>query len=261
MKLFGFLDVGIIDILDIAVVAALLFYFYKLLRNTVAVYIFVGIVMVYIVGKITEVLQMRMLSGILGNFTRVGSFALIVVFQEEIRRLLLLLGSSSFSKRKGLGRLFRFSQGKKSEINVTALIEACRVLSSQKTGLLVVIERETPLDHLMRTGDKMALELDAKVLELFFQKTSPLHDGAIIVRDNKIVATRVILPISQSMNIPGRYGLRHRAAIGATEKTDALALVVSEETGYISYIKTGNFVPYDSIEALETRLRADMSGD
>jgi len=197
-------NLRILDGIDIVLVALLMFYLYKLVKGTVAINIFIGIVVIYLIWQLTVLLKMEMLSTILGQFIGVGMFALIVVFQQEIRKFLLLIGSTNLTKR-GIFKNFHFS--KKS---------------------------------------------------VFF-KNSTLHDGAMVIEENKITATRVILPITQERSIPLRFGLRHRAAVGITEKTDALALVVSEETGAISYVKDGKFVLYETPDELRQLLKSDLS--
>jgi len=151
------------------------------------------------------------------------------------------------------------SNGNENLTNVSAIVSACYKLSESKTGALIVIKRNNSLDFVMHTGDEMQLELNQPIIESIFFKNSPLHDGAIIIENNLIVATRVILPVSNDRNIPLRFGLRHRAAVGITEKTDAVSLVVSEENGQISYLKEGDFVLFDTAEELTQQLEQDLS--
>ncbi|WP_114491646.1 diadenylate cyclase CdaA [Candidatus Ulvibacter alkanivorans] len=260
MDLLDFTKFRIIDAIDIVLVAALLYYLYRLVKGTVAINIFIGIVIVYAIWRLTELLQMELLSKILGGFLGVGMFALIVVFQQEIRRFLLMLGSTNFSARKRILKKFKLlSNGNENLTNVSAIVSACYKLSESKTGALIVIKRNNSLDFVMHTGDEMQLELNQPIIESIFFKNSPLHDGAIIIENNLIVATRVILPVSNDRNIPLRFGLRHRAAVGITEKTDAVSLVVSEENGQISYLKEGDFVLFDTAEELTQQLEQDLS--
>ncbi|MCH2489579.1 MAG: diadenylate cyclase CdaA [Flavobacteriales bacterium] len=260
MDLLDFTKFRIIDAIDIVLVAALLYYLYRLVKGTVAINIFIGIVIVYAIWRLTELLQMELLSKILGGFLGVGMFALIVVFQQEIRRFLLMLGSTNFSARKRILKKFKLlSNGNENLTNVNAIVSACYKLSESKTGALIVIKRNNSLDFVMHTGDEMQLELNQPIIESIFFKNSPLHDGAIIIENNLIVATRVILPVSNDRNIPLRFGLRHRAAVGITEKTDAVSLVVSEENGQISYLKEGDFVLFDTAEELTQQLEQDLS--
>ncbi len=255
-----FLDIRIIDVIDIVLVAFLMYYLYKLVRGTVAINIFVGIVIVYAIWRLTEILQMQLLSKILGGFLGVGMFALIVVFQQEIRKFLLMLGSTNFAaRRKVLQKLKLFSSEKTSSTNVDSVISACQNMSRTNTGALIVIMRNNSLDFVKDSGDTMNIELNQPIIESVFYKNSPLHDGAMIIEENTITATRVILPVSNDRRIPQRFGLRHRAAVGITEKTDALCIVVSEENGQISYLKEGDFVLYEEIEDLKKHLTQDLS--
>ncbi len=254
------LNLRILDIIDIVCVALLLYYLYKLIKGTVAVNIFIGIVIVLLIGMLTQLLQMELLSSVLGEFIGLGMFALIVVFQQEIRKFLLMLGSTNFTQRGKFFRQLRFIKDDiETSTNVDSIVSACEALGKTYTGALIVLQKSTNLDFVKNSGDDMNIELNQPIIESIFYKNSPLHDGAMVVEDNKITATRVILPVSNDRAIPLRFGLRHRAAVGITEKTDALALVVSEETGQISYIKDGEFVMFENIEELTHRLKEDLS--
>ena len=226
---FDFLNFKFVDLLDIVLVGLILYYIYRLLKGTVAISIFLGIVIIFVIWKITQIVKMELVSGILGQFINVGFFALIVVFQQEIRKFLLVIGSTNVIKSKNFIRA------------------------------LIILERNQSLEFVKATGDKMNIELNQPILESIFYKNSPLHDGAIVIQDGFIVATRVILPVVSQSVIPKEYGLRHRAAVSITEKTDALALVVSEETGKISYINNGEFVHYDTDSELVTLLIESLS--
>ena len=254
------LDLRFLDILDIVFVAILLYYVYKLVRGTAAVNIFIGIVVIYLVWLLTRLLQMELLSSVLGEFIGVGVFALIVVFQQEIRKFLLMIGSTNFTQKSAIFRNLRFkSQQSDLKTNVDAIVKACENMGETFTGALMVIQRNNKLDFVKNSGDKMKIELNQPIIESIFFKNSTLHDGAMIIEDNKITATRVILPVSNDRTIPLRFGLRHRAAVGITEKTDALALVVSEETGQTSYIKDGNFTMFETMYELSEKLKEDLN--
>lgn len=255
-----FLDIRILDVLDILLVAFLLYYIYNLVKGTVAINILVGIIIVYAIYIITDLLEMELLSKILGGFLGVGMFALVVVFQPEIRKFLLMLGSTNFNARRRFLKQFNFS-GKDStfKTNIESIVAACKKMSGTNTGALIVIQRNNSLDFVKNTGDEMNLEVNQPIIESIFYKNSPLHDGAIIIEENRVTATRVILPVSNDKKIPLRFGLRHRAAVGITEKTDALCLVVSEENGQISYLKDGDFVLFEDTEELLTILKKDLS--
>ena len=255
-----FLNLRFLDILDIVFVAILLFYMYKLVKGTVAVNIFVGIVIVYFIGKLTQLFQMELLSSVLGEFIGVGMFALIVVFQQEIRKFLLMIGSTNFTQRRKFLRQLKFvKDDTQISTNVNAIIKACEAMGRNFTGALIIIQKSTNLDFVKNSGDTMNIEINQPIIESIFHKNGPLHDGAMVIEDNKITATRVILPVSNDRSIPLRFGLRHRAAVGITEKTDALALVVSEETGQISYVKDGEFIMFDDPEELVSRLKEDLT--
>ncbi len=256
-----FLHVHFVDFLDIFLLTVLLYYIYKLVKGTAAVNIFIGIVMVYLFWQLTRSLRMEMLSGVLGEFVKVGVVLLIVVFQQEIRKFLLMVGSTNLKSKSLFLRQWRFAKDSGDNIltDIDAIVEACEEMGKTNTGALIVIKRQTNLDFVKSTGDQMDIKVNTPIIQSIFYKNSTLHDGAMIVEDNVIAATRAILPVSNSREIPLRFGLRHRAAVGITEKTDALALVVSEESGKTSYIVDGKFKPYENKDDLIKKLRADLS--
>ncbi|HET8736188.1 MAG TPA: diadenylate cyclase [Pricia sp.] len=260
MDILNFLDFKITDVLDIIMVATLLYYIYKLVRGSVAINIFIGIVIIWAFWKLTELFDMEMISSMVGGFMQVGLIALIIVFQQEIRKFLLMVGSTNFANKRNFFKRFKFLREESiaASINIDAIIAACINMSSTRTGALIVIERNNSLDFVKSSGDRMYIEVNRPILESIFYKNSTLHDGAAVIENNYIVATRAILPVSNERNIPLRYGLRHRAAVGITEKTDALALVVSEETGNISYIRNGEFVDYEGTEELKSMVKEDL---
>lgn len=260
MNSLDFLDLRILDIIDIVLVAILLYYIYNLVKGSAAINIFIGIVIVYLAWKLTQLLKMEMLSSILGQFIGAGMFALIVVFQQEIRKFLLMVGSTNFGNKRNFLRQLKFMRDSENEVltDISSIIKACESMGKTNTGALIVIRRNTSLDFVKNSGDSMNIELNQPIIESVFYKNSTLHDGAMVIEDNKITATRVILPVSNDRSIPLRFGLRHRAAVGITEKTDALALVVSEESGQTSYIKNGSFIIFDSYDELATKLKKDL---
>ena len=262
MNNFSFLEFSFVDVLDIVVVAFLLFYLYKLVKGTVAINIFLGIVIIYFMYQLTITLNMNVLSNILGNFISVGFFALIVVFQQEIRKFLLLLGSTNYTSRESFVRYFNFLNLEEEQIvqlDLTLFVNACENMAKDKMGAIIVLERSNNLDFVKSTGDETKITLSPQILESIFYKNSPLHDGAIIIKGNRITATRIVLPVSESNSIPSRFGLRHRAGLGISEKTDALVIVISEERGDIVYIKNGQFQKFDSAEKLKRTLSEDLS--
>jgi len=259
MNILSFLDFGFLDFLDIVLVAILLYYIYKLVRGTVAINIFIGIAIIYLIWKLTQVLQMEMLSDILGKFIGGGFIALIIVFQQEIRKFLLMLGSTSFSTKKGFLKQMTFLKSENQSVtNIEAIVQACEEMGKTKTGALIVIGNNNSLERFKTTGDTMNIEVNKPILKSIFYKNSPLHDGAIIIEDNTITATRVILPVARDVDIPLRFGLRHRAAIGVSLQTDALVLIVSEETGKISFIKNGEFIFFDDSDKLIELIKHDL---
>lgn len=260
MEIFkDLLKFTVVDIIDVILVALLLYYIYKLVKGTVAINIFIGIIIIYLAWRLTDFLNMELLTGIFGGFMKVGIIALIVVFQPEIRKFLLMVGSTNFSRRRNFLRHLKFLKAETGdETDVDTIISACNKLAATKTGVLIVLERNNNLDFLISTGDEMNIRVTQPILESIFFKNSPLHDGAIIIKNNIVKATRVILPVNNEKIIPQRFGLRHRAAIGVTEKTDALALVVSEETGHMSYFVDGEFVVFKDTQELTERIKKDL---
>ncbi len=255
------INLRILDVLDILLVAFLLYYIYKLVKGTAAINIFIGIVIIYLVWKLTQFLAMEMLSSVLGEFIGVGMFALIVVFQQEIRKFLLMIGSTNFGRRRKFLRQLKFIRDTPEDdiTNVNAIVTACSEMGKTRTGALIIIKRNTSLDFVKTSGDSMNILVNTPIIESIFYKNSPLHDGAMIIEENYIVATRAILPVTNDNSIPLRFGLRHRAAVGISEKTDALALVVSEETGKVSYIKNGEFVIFKTNEELIEKIKRDLA--
>jgi len=257
--MLDFLDFSILDALDIVLVAILLYYVYKLLKGTVAINIFIGIALIVLIWKITEALQMKMLSGLLGTLLGLGAIAVLIVFQPEVRKFLLMLGSTNFANKRNFLKQLKFLKTEiHTTMNVEAVVKACESMASTKTGALIVLERNHNLDFVKSTGDNMNAEINQAILESMFYKNSPLHDGAMIIKENFIIATRIVLPLSNK-NLPSRFGLRHRAAIGITEKTDALCLIVSEETGKLSYVKDGEFVLFKNTNELIETIRYDLN--
>lgn len=256
----SFLDFSILDAIDILLVAFLLYQLYRLIRGTVAINIFLGVAAIYLIWKLVEALQMELLTEILGNFMGVGVIALVIVFQQEIRKFLLLLGSTSFTRRRRFLRQLKWiNTDDESEVEVEEISMACRDLSSTKTGALIVIERQSGLGSYSDTGTAINAKLSARLLESIFNKSSPLHDGAVIISGNKIVAAGCILPITEKTSLPRRFGLRHRAAIGIAEKTDALVVIVSEETGDISLAINDQFDNKVQPDELESAIRKGLS--
>ncbi|MDR1983837.1 MAG: diadenylate cyclase CdaA [Prevotellaceae bacterium] len=234
-----FISLGIIDIIDILITAFLAYQVYKLIRGTAAMNIFVGIILVYFLWLICRTLKMELLSLIIGQVIGVGVIALIVVFQPEIRRFLLMLGFRSQNKFS-ISRLFIHSRKNIESLHVIdEVIKAVRKMADSKIGALIVFARKSPLNDYTETGDIIDSFVNSRLLESIFFKNNPLHDGAIIIRGGRIIAARCVLPTTDNINLPAHYGMRHRAAIGMSEETDAVVVIISEETGSISYSENG----------------------
>ena len=262
MEIIDLIKSTILPIIDVILVAVMLYYAYKLVRGTAAIIVFRGFVIIYIIWWITDVLNMNILSSILGGFIGVGVFAVIIVFQQEIRKFLLLLGSSRIANNKSLWKkftlFFKISK-EQAKLNINEFIIACNKLQKTKTGAIFVFERNNSLDFIKDDGDKINSEVSSAIIESIFYKNGPLHDGAVIVVGNLIVSSRVTLPISKNKKINKSFGLRHKAAIGISEESDALCVVISEESGKISYIKNGDFCNYKNDDELKAMLSEDLS--
>ena len=238
-----FIHLKFLDLLDIVFVAILFYQLYSLVRGTVTFSIFLGIFIVFIVYVVVRALKMELVGSILNQLFGVGMIALIVVFQQEIRRFLLLLGNSYRNNTKiSIGSLFAGQFRTISAAGIKAIVDACVQMSKSRTGALIVISRENELMEYVRTGEFIDAEIRTDLITSIFYKNSPLHDGACIVSSNRIQAVRCILPVSSSQEISPALGLRHRAAIGMSEVTDAFTIVVSEETGKISITENGKLV-------------------
>lgn len=256
---FEFVDFTFLNVLDILLVAVFLYYVYKLLKGTSAINIFIGIFIIFVVYRITIFLNLKMFSSLLGALLSVGVVGLMIVFQQEIRKFLLMVGSANFKTKRNFVKQLKFLKSEiQTDTDVESIVSACFKMAKDKTGALIVLERTSNLDFVMQTGDRMKAEVSIPLIESIFYKNSPLHDGAIIIKDNYIKATRIVLPISTKL-MPKRFGLRHKAAIGITEKTDALCLVVSEETGKVSYVVDGEFIMYENEADLIEKIRFDLS--
>ena len=236
----GFLEVNLVDILDIILVSILIYQVYKLMRGSVAVKIFLGFLSLYLLYLVVKALEMELLTNILGQFMAVGFLAAIIIFQQEIRKFLFLIGRTSLFNQDNIfkGLPWRKSN-KKVNINITPIIEACKSLAATNTGALIVLSQSSELKFYAESGDRIEATISKRLLLSIFNKYSPLHDGAVIIHNQKILAARCILPVTDRENLPAQFGLRHRAAIGMSEVTDTLIVVVSEETGKISTVRNG----------------------
>lgn len=254
-----FIKLGFFDILDILIVAFIFYEIYRLVKGTAAINIFAGIFTFYLAWLLVQALNMELISSILGQFIGMGMIALLIVFQQEVRRFLLLVGS-----RYNLQNIFNLEKlfvkpGIQDNVS-EAIVEACINFSATKTGALIVFQQNTELNNYAQTGVLIKATVTDELIENIFFKNTPLHDGAVIINDNKILAARCILPVSDRRDIPGSMGLRHRAALGLSSVSDAYVVVVSEETGNITFFKDGSYKVRVSPEELKKFLANDFSG-
>lgn len=237
MKLPAFIVLKWYDVIDIFLVALLLYALYNLVRKTAAIKIMAGIVLILAFWKLVQVLQMELTANILGQFIGIGAIAVLIIFQPELRRLLLRVGNDNLLAGWLKGNGLKGSRGQK-KTGVEAIAQAVLNLSASKTGALIVLRRKNDLIDYIETGQKLEALLSTELLEAVFSKNSPIHDGASIIAGNTIIAAGCVLPITERTDLPSTFGLRHRAAMGLAEMTDALVIVVSEERGSI-YIFEG----------------------
>ena len=240
--MFPFPEIRIVDILDIILVATLVFELYRLVKGTNVIRIFWAVIVIYVAWKVSDFLNMRFCTQIFGGVISIGLIALVIVFQPEIRKFLLLIGTKTQLSGDTVVKRIRFWRrdvGKRSEVNLEPYIQACMHMSASKTGALIIFQRANSVEELVATGEVVNAQVSSALLETLFFKNSPLHDGAVIVRGNTILAARCILPVTSRIDIDPNLGLRHRSAIGVTEQLDVLSVIVSEETGAISYALGG----------------------
>ena len=252
-----FFQFGIKDLIDILLVATLLYYLYKLMKSTGSIKVFMGL-MIFVLSWliVTQVLEMRLLGSVFDKLISVGVIAIIVLFQEEIRHFLFSLGSHH--SPSALVKLFFGSKDSQStHEDVLPIVMACLNMAKGKVGALIVVERNVPLDNIVRTGDTIDANINQRLIENIFFKNSPLHDGAMIISHKRIKAAGCILPVAHNLDIPKELGLRHRAGMGISQETDALAIIVSEETGSISVAKKGEFHLKLNAEELERLLTSE----
>ena len=245
-----FLEIGLIELIDIALVAVLIYQLYKLVRGTVAINIFIGLAAIYLLWKIVDAFNFQLLSEILGQFIGVGVIILAIVFQQELRKFLMFIGKGKIIKNQGIFK-FNFKVEHDNNLNSSAIAKACQDMAKTKTGAIMVITQMDDLAVFAETGVAMNAEISVPIIESIFYKNSPLHDGAVIIRDNKIISARCVLPVSNSDDFPENLGMRHRAAVGITEESDAVTVIVSEETGGISYVKDGELFTKRNAQQLE----------
>ena len=252
-------DFGIKDFIDIFCVALMLYYIYRLMKESRSLNVFIGIMVFILMWLfVSQVLEMRLLGSIMDKLVSVGVIAIIILFQEEIRKFLYNLGTHR--KVNSIIRLFS-SGDKKDRVDMESImpvVMACMSMSKGKVGALIVIERLSPLDEIVATGDVIDANINQRLIENIFFKNSPLHDGAMVISNKRIRAAGCILPVSHNFDIPKELGLRHRAAMGISQDSDAIAIVVSEETGRISVAIKGQFHLRLSAEQLESILTREL---
>lgn len=257
-----FFEFGIKDIVDIVLVAALLFYVYRVMKVSRSLNVFMGILIFIVLWLVvSQVLEMKLLGSIMDKLVSVGVIALIILFQEDIRKFLYNLGAHQ--RIKAILRLFpnadKKQNGERLKQVIMPIVMSCMSMSKKKVGALIVIQRSTPLDDIVATGETIDATVSQRLIENLFFKNSPLHDGAMVIVHEHIKAAGCILPVSHDLNIPKELGLRHRAALGITHESDCIAIVVSEETGSISVAINSKFQLRLSAEKLESILTQEMA--
>lgn len=255
----AFINIRGIDVIDVLLVAYLMYQVYYLIKGTVAFNIFLGISLVLFLYLIVNMLQMKLLSSILGGLIGGGAIALIILFQQEIRRFLVYLGTRYFpNKTFSLENFLKRQPGEGTKLRIASIQKACANMAETCTGALIVIARSSSLDLYAETGDVLNANMSSRMIESIFVKNGPLHDGAIIIENNKVVAARCVLPFTNRTELPPYYGMRHRAGLGISENTDAYVIIVSEERGEISVAEKGELISGVSSEELWHLLKKEF---
>jgi len=258
---FSFLKFSVFDVLDVLLVAFIIYQLYNLIRGTIAANIFIGLITIYLLYMVVKALEMRLLTVILGKFVDVGIIAIIIVFQQEVRRFLLLVGKNASLQRNKAWWKYFFGKAEAEKNNyarIKPIIDACKSMKQTRTGALIVFAKYYDEQFYQNSCEVLDAKISKRVLESIFQKNSPLHDGAVVISENKIKSASCILPVTENADLPAQFGLRHRAGIGVTEANDATAIIVSEETGEISYAKQGRIKMDISFAELEKLLNKDF---
>lgn len=258
-------SIRLLNVLDVLIVIFLAYQLYRLLKGSIAFKIFWGVVVVYLVYFIVRYLKMPLLTNILQTFINVGVIAIIVIFQPEIRRFLLMLGKKiPFSEENAWKKLLmpdKFKDYREEEALIQHLMLAIGNLANTYTGALILVASSYKLRFDTTSGVPIDGNVSARLLESIFKKDSPLHDGAVIIAGNKIIAAKVVLPVSDNPELPPRIGLRHRSGVGATEQSDSLAIIVSEERGNVSYAEDGKLYMNVSLEDMKSKLYQKLIED
>lgn len=250
----GFLEVSWVDFIDIFLVSVLLYQVYKLIRGSIAVNIFLGILSLYLIYLIVRAAQMELLATILGQFMGVGVLAMIILFQPEIRKFLLVIGRGTEFRENFFNALSNWRNTYHDDFDISEVTEAAKSLKATKTGALIVFSRDTELKFYVETGDQIDSRINRRLLISIFNKNSPLHDGAVIIHKGRIKAARCVLPVTENDNLPPHFGLRHRAALGMSESTDTLVMAVSEETGRLILARNGAYLRGLKLKHVEQKI-------
>jgi diadenylate cyclase len=261
MQFFSLFKFTFFDLLDIVLVALLIYQMYNLIKGTIAANIFLGFALIFGLYFAVKKLDMRLLTFILGKFVDVGIIALIIVFQQEVRRFLLLVGKNASLQRNKAWWQYFFGKAdaeKNNYARIKPIVDACKSLKQTKTGALIVFTKYYDEQFYQNSCEAIDGKISKRLLESIFQKTSPLHDGAVVIAENKIKSASCILPLTEKSDLPAQFGLRHRAGIGVTETNDATAIIISEETGELSYAKQGRVKMNISFAELEKLLNKDF---
>ena len=260
LEIFGFLKFHVTDMLDVLLVALLIYFIFRWIRDSAAMNIFIAVISIYVLRVIADALKMKLVSALLGTFIDVGVLAVIVIFQPEIRHFLFNLGRKVFRGRDTLWKKF-LKQDKKelSATSIDEIVQACFEMGEQKVGALIVIPNQSSPEDIVSTGDRIDASISKRLIENIFFKNSPLHDGAMIINEDRIVAARCTLPITERTNTPARFGMRHKAAIGVSEHYDVSVIVVSEQTGGVSFVSDGHVTPVKNINTLKLLISDDKS--
>ncbi len=251
----GFLNVSWVDVIDIALVSILLYQVYKLIRGSIAVNIFLGILALYLIYLIVRAAQMELLATILGQFMGVGVLAMIILFQPEIRKFLLVIGRGTEFRDNFFKNIANWRNSYHDDFDINQVMEAVKTMKATKTGALIVFSRDVELKFYIETGDPLNAEVTKRLLIAIFSKNSPLHDGAVVIYKGRVKAARCILPVSENDHLPAHFGLRHRAAVGMSENTDTLVLAISEETGRLILARNGKYLRGLKLKQVEQKIQ------
>ena len=250
----AFLEVSWVDLVDISLVAILLYQIYKMIRGSLAVNIFLGLLSVYLIYLVVRAAKMELLTTILGQFMGVGVLAMIIIFQPELRKFLLVIGRSTELNRDFFKSLAHWRTRYHDDFDVHQIIEAAKTLKATRSGVLIVFSRDTDLKLYIDTGDPLDAEVTKRLLISIFNKNSPLHDGAVIIYKGRIKAARCVLPVSENDHLPPHFGLRHRSGIGMSENTDTLVMIISEETGRLILARNGKYLKGLKLKQVEQKI-------